>query len=269
MFWLSDEFRSRRRKTVKRTGKRLIRRLRGFLASQSLVSNDPVLDPAQFAFLKPFEVRWQEIHAELLKILEHKESVPAFEEVSSDQKRIAKGGQWRTFILYGFGFKLEKNCAQAPRTTQLLEQVPNLQTAWFSILAPGYHIAPHQGVTKGILRCHLGLIVPDRPQDCYMRVDDRTCVWRPGELVVFDDSYEHEVHNNTTQERVILLFDFVRPMRFWGRVLNRLFIQGLKLTAYYREPKARLVSFEEQFEAATRRADKMLDDLGDEATAPR
>jgi len=263
VLWQPDEFRKKRRKVVKRTGKRLIRRLRGFLASQSLVSNDPVLDSAQFPFLKPFEEHWQEIHAELLKILEYKQSVPAFEEVSTDQRGIAKGGQWRTFILYGFGNKLEKNCAHAPRTAELLEQVPTLQTAWFSILEPGYHITPHMGVTKGILRCHLGLIIPDRPEDCYMRVDDQICVWRPGKVLVFDDSYDHEVHNDTAQERVILLFDFIRPMRFWGRVLNRVFIAGLKLTAYYREPKARMKGFEEQFEAATRRADKMLDELGE------
>lgn len=266
---LVEDFRARRRKKVKKFGKRLIRRLRGFLAEQSLVSNDPVLDPAQFAFLKPFEDHWQEIHAELAKILEYKESVPAFEEVSSDQKRIAKGQQWRTFILFGFGDKLERNCAHAPLTTRLLEQVPTLQTAWFSILEPGYHITAHKGVTKGILRAHLGLVVPDDRENCWMRVDDKKCVWEPGKLLVFDDTYDHEVRNDTPQQRVVLLFDFVRPMRFWGRALNWVFIQGLKLTAYYQEPKARLKGFEEQFEAATRRADKILEGMGEEAPARR
>ncbi|MEO3431083.1 aspartyl/asparaginyl beta-hydroxylase domain-containing protein [Pelagibius sp. CAU 1746] len=266
---LADDFRATRRKKVKKFGKRLIRRLRGFLASQSLVSNDPVLNPAEFPFLKPFEERWQEIHGELMKILEHKESVPAFEEVSSDQKRIAKGQQWRTFILYGFGAKLQKNCAHAPVTTKLLEQVPTLQTAWFSILEPGYNITAHKGVTKGILRVHLGLVVPDDRENCYMRVEDRKCPWEPGKLLVFDDTYDHEVRNDTPQERVVLLFDFVRPMRFWGRVLNWIFIQGLKMTAYYQEPKARMKGFEEQFEAATRRADRILEGMGDEAPARR
>ena len=61
-----------------------------------------------------------------------------FQEVSQDQMRIAKGDNWRTFILFGFGAKLEKNCRHAPVTAALLEKVPNLQTAWFSILEPGY-----------------------------------------------------------------------------------------------------------------------------------
>jgi len=259
-------FRARRRKLVKKTGKRLIRRLRGFLAGQSLVSNDPVLDPAGFSFVQPFEDHWQEIRGEVLEILRHKDCVPAFEDVSTDQMKIARDRQWRTFILFGFGSKLQKNCRHAPRTTALLEQVPKLQTAWFSILEPGYHITAHRGVTKGILRCHLGLIVPDRREDCWMRVDDQVCVWQPGKALVFDDTYEHEVLNDTPQERVVLLFDFERPMRFWGRLVNRLFIQGLKLTAYYREPKARLKGFEEQFEAATRGADRLLESMGEEAT---
>jgi len=264
---LAKDFRATRRKRVKKIGKRLIRRLRGFLAQQSLVSNDPVLDPALFPFLEPFERRWPEIHAELQEILKHKESVPAFEEVSSDQMRIAKDKQWRTFILYGFGAKLQRNCAHAPVTTALLEQVPTLQTAWFSILEPGYHITAHRGVTKGILRVHLGLVVPDDRENCWMRVAERKCVWQPGELLVFDDTYDHEVHNDTPQLRAVLLFDFVRPMRLRGRLINWIFIQGLKLTAYYQEPKSKMKGFEDQFEAATRRAEQLLEGMGDEVPA--
>ena len=266
---LVDTIRAQRRRTVKKTGKRLIRRLRGFLESQSLVSNDPVLDAADFPFLKPFEDHWQEIHAELVEILKYKESVPAFEEVSVDQMKIARDRQWRTFILYGFGTKLEKNCRHAPRTTALLEKVPTLQTAWFSILEPGYHITPHRGVTKGIVRVHLGLMVPDSREGCWMRIEDRKYNWQQGKCLVFDDTYDHEVLNDTPQQRVVLLFDFIRPMRFWGRVLNWVFIQGLKLTAYYQEPKSKMKGFEDQFEAATRRADKILEGMGEATTAER
>ncbi|MEQ8356665.1 MAG: aspartyl/asparaginyl beta-hydroxylase domain-containing protein [Kiloniellaceae bacterium] len=264
MLWPPEGFRDRRRKLVKKTGKRLIRRLRGFLAAQSLVSNDPVIDGGIFYFLQPFEDHWREIRDEVQRILEHKESIPAFEEISTDQMKIARNRQWRTFILYGFGERLKKNCAHAPRTTALLEQVPQLQTAWFSILEPGYHISPHRGVSKGILRCHLGLMVPERREHCWMRVDREICFWEAGKAFVFDDTYEHEVRNDTNQERVVLLFDFERPMRFWGRILNRLFVRGLKLTAYYREPRKRLISFEEQFEAAARRGDRILEGMGEE-----
>ena len=39
------------------------------------------------------------------------------------------------------------------------------------------------------------------------------------------------------------------------------FISLLKLTAYYQEPKKNMQSFEERFEAATRRADQNLEKM--------
>jgi aspartyl/asparaginyl beta-hydroxylase (cupin superfamily) len=258
-----QRFRKARRKRVKRVGMRLIRRMASFLGSQSTVGDAPVLDSTHFAFLKSFTDNWQAVRDEVQAVLKHREAIPVFQEVSPDQMRISKGTNWRTFILFGFGSKLEKNCRQAPVTTRLLEAVPNLQTAWFSILGPGYHIPAHRGVTKGILRAHLGLLIPKEQDKCYMRVADTINVWRPGEIFVFDDTYEHEVYNNTGEERVILLFDFDRPMRFWGRALNKTFVNLLKLTAYYQEPKKNMQSFEDRFEAATRRANENVEKLAD------
>ena len=140
------------------------------------------------------------------------------------------------------------------------------QTAWFSIVAPGYHIPPHKGVSKGILRTHLGLIIPRDAEKCRIHVGGETCVWREGEIFVFDDTFRHEVLNETPDERVILIFDFDRPMRFWGRQLNNLFISLLKLSAYYQEPKSKMKSFEDRFEAATLRASADLEKLSDPET---
>lgn len=258
-----ERFKQARKKLVKRTGMRLIRRLRETLANQSLVSNDPVLDAKQFPDLDAFTDRWEEIRDEVKEILKHREAVPAFEEVSPDQMKIAKGKLWRTFILFGFGTKLEKNCSQAPVTTELLEKVPNLQTAWFSIMSPRYHVAKHKGVTKSILRAHLGLMIPKDAENCRMRVDQEICVWREGEIFVFDDTYEHEVWNDTDDERVILLFDFDRPMRPWGRFINKVFVWALKFTSYYQVPKKNMATYEDQFEAATRQADQMMEAMSE------
>jgi len=258
---LGQKLKKQRRKRVKRFGKRVIRGLSDFLGRQSLVGDMPIHDTKDFPFLKPFVDNWEGIRAEVVEILKHREAVPLFQDVSPDQMRIAKGNNWRTFILYGFGTKLAKNCKQAPLATRILESIPNLQTAWFSILGPGYHIPAHRGVSKGILRAHLGLIIPKDAEKCRIRVDDKIQVWRPGEIFVFDDTYEHEVWNDTDEERVILLFDFDRPMKFWGRVLNKTFVSLIKMTAYYQEPKRNMQTMEERFEAATRRADQNLEKL--------
>jgi ornithine lipid ester-linked acyl 2-hydroxylase len=258
-----QRFKNARRKRVKKFGMQFIRGLATFLGRQSLVGDVPFYNNALFPHLEPFVEHWQDIRREVVEILKHREAIPAFQEVSPDQMKISKGNNWRTFILFGFGSKLPKNTKQAPLTTKLLEAVPNLQTAWFSILGPGYHIPAHRGVTKGILRAHLGLIIPREAEKCRLRVADKIQVWREGEIFVFDDTYEHEVWNDTAEERVILLFDFNRPMRFWGRFINSNFVRLLKLTAYYQEPKKNMQTFEERFEAATRRADQNLEKLSD------
>src|SRR5207237_8656102 len=179
---LPERLKKERRKRVKRMGKKLTTLLGRFLATQSLVGNEPVLDNAPFPFLDAFTRNWEKIRDEVTEILKHREAIPAFQEVSPDQKRISKGKNWRTFILFGFGSKLEKNCRQAPVTANLLAAVPGLQSAWFSILSPGYHIPNHTGVSKGIVTAHLALIIPKEAENCRLRVSDRIKVWHPGEF---------------------------------------------------------------------------------------
>ncbi|MFN3260528.1 MAG: aspartyl/asparaginyl beta-hydroxylase domain-containing protein [Pikeienuella sp.] len=251
------------RKFVKKRGKRLMRWVAQFQAKDGLVPDTPFIGNDHFPFLREFEEKSEAMREEVLEILKHREAIPGFEQVSPDQHRIAKAQQWKTFILYGFGDRLEKNCRQAPVTAEMLSRVPNVQTAWFSILAPGYHIPAHTGVTKGIVRAHVGLIIPKDREKCRIRVADEVRAWKEGEAFAFDDTFEHEVWNDTDEERVILLFDFDRPMRWRGRLLNKLMLNLMKLTAFYQEPKKNLADFEARFEAATRRADANLEKLSD------
>jgi ornithine lipid ester-linked acyl 2-hydroxylase len=266
---LIERFSAYRRNLIYSYGERLTRALTRFFSSQSLVEDAPILDSKPFPFLEEFTKNWEVIRDEVTEILKNREDIPAFEEVSPDQHWIAKGKNWRTFFLFGFGEKMPSNCARAPVTTALLEKVPNLQISWFSILSPGYHIPPHRGVTKGILRAHLGLIIPKDAEKCRIRVGDQIRVWKPGEIFVLDDTYEHEVWNDTDEERVILIFDFDRPMRWLGTTLLHTFIYIMKFTAFYQEPKKNMMSFEQRFEAATRRNNENLEKLADARQAAK
>lgn len=256
------------RRFVKRNGKKIMRRVARFQSRQGLVPDTPFLDTAHFPFLTEFEKRWETIRDEVAGILRNRDDIPGFEEISPDQYRIAKDRKWKTFVLFGFGAPLAKNARQAPVTTELLGRVPNIQTAWFSILAPGYHIPAHTGVTKGIVRAHLGLMIPKEREKCRIRVADQIRAWEQGKVLVLDDTYDHEVWNDTDEERVILLFDFDRPMRLPGRALNRLLLWLMKFTAFYQEPRKNIATYEDRFEAATRRADANLEWLSD-PDAPR
>jgi len=266
---LSHRFKAWRRQAVYDTGEKFSRVVTRFFSTQSLVEDKPFLNNDDFPFLQMFSDNWERIRDEVRIILQNREAIPAFQEVSPDQKLIATGKNWRTFFLYGFGEQLKRNCAQAPFTTSLLEKVPNIEISWFSILSPGYHIPPHQGVTKGILRAHLGLVIPKEAENCRIRVDKQIRHWTPGEVFVLDDTFEHEVWNDTEEERVILIFDFDRPMRAPGRALLRFFIWAMKFTAFYQEPKKNLANFEDRFEAATRRNNENMEKLADAAQAAR
>ena len=264
-----QRYRAWRRQLVYTSGEKLTRVLERFFSRQSLVKDTPFLRNEDFPFLQMFTDNWEKIRDEVQVILKNREEIPAFQEVSPDQSKIAQGKNWRTFFLYGFGEKLNKNCAQAPFTTSLLDKVPNIEISWFSILSPGYHIPPHQGVSKGILRAHLGLLIPKDAESCRIRVDNEFRVWKPGQIFVLDDTYEHEVWNNTDDERVILIFDFDRPMKWQGRALLHFLIRVMKFTAFYLEPKKNLADFEDRFEAATRRNNENMEKLADAAQAAR
>jgi beta-hydroxylase len=77
--------------------------------------------------------------------------------------------------------------------------------------------------------------------------------------MIFDDTCTHEVWNKTNEIRVVLLFHVDRPMRLFGRILHRMFVGLVKLSAYARDPKARIGQFEDRFEAAVRQSHQMFE----------
>jgi len=237
--------------------------LASYQAAQSRVPDAPFVDKELFPFLQELEERWEEIAAEARAVVKLRDHIPNIQDISPDQANIATASNWKTFFLYGFGTPLGHNSVQAPVTTEILSRVPGIQTAFFSILAPGYHIPAHTGITKAVLRVHLGLIIPREREKCRIRVGDQIKAWQEGKLFVLDDTYEHEVWNDTEDERVILLFDFDRPMRFGGRLVSKLFLQLMKLTAFYQEPKKNLRDAEGRFAAAAQRANENMEKLAD------
>jgi beta-hydroxylase len=251
--------RKARRRFVKKTGRRFILGVANFIGRQGTVPDRPVHDRNLYPFLNPIEANWTTIRAELQELLKDRQSLPAFHQISPDQKHISKADRWKVFILFGFGVPSARNCARCPETARMLRQIPNLQSAWFSILSPRYHIARHRGVTKTVLRSHLGLIVPQERENCRMQVGEDMVVWEPGKCVVFDDFFPHEVWNDTEEERVVLIFDFDRPMHLPGRMIGKLLTWGIKRTAYFKDAERNLKDWDERLETAVTTAEEMME----------
>ena len=117
---------------------------------------------------------------------------------------------WNTFNFFFYGKKYEENCALCPKTTAILESLPRFEKdhIMFSALNPHARIPPHVGPMNGILRAHLGLVVP---QGCYIRVGPDERSWQEGKVMVFDDSFEHEVFNHSDAVRIVLFMNFWHP----------------------------------------------------------
>lgn len=232
--------------------KRQRHRVNGAIARCSLISNDPVLDPATFPWTSPIAQQWRAIRDEALTLFRHHDAIPPLREISPDHRGIIQDNRWRSFFLVGYGHRIGANIARAPRTAELVSRIPGLNSAFFSILGPGAVIAPHRGVTKAFITAHLGLVVPPEHDRLWMRVDDRRVGWREGAWTVFDDTYEHEVRNDTDQTRIILLCQVQRPLAQPGRMLADALLGYVRGSPFVKEAKNNLADWESVFAKAER-----------------
>ena len=232
-----------------RAVKTLRHRISGVIARSSRVSNAPVLDPCDFPWIAGLEAHWPEIREELDALLAHEDGIPPLAEISPDHRRIAPPGKWKSFFLYGYGYEVEENIRRCPQTAAAVRDIPGLNSAFFSILTPGAHIPRHRGVTKALLTAHLGLIVPSRREACTMQVADRFLLWEERRTLVFDDTYHHEVWNESGERRVVLLIQFRRPTGWLGRKVGDLFLGGVRRSRFVQDARSSLG----RWEAAMRR----------------
>lgn len=230
-------FRERDDSVLKQLGHAGLHALDTVYGRFSKVGDTPVHDPSNFWWTTFLEDHWTDIRSELDDILKQRDVLPTFHDITEDASTISQDEKWKTFFLYGYGVKVEENCARCPRTTELIEQVPGMTTAFFSILSPGKHIPPHRGPYKGVLRYHLGLKVPEPAEKCRIRVHDQVVHWEEAESIVFDDTYNHEVWNDTDGERAILFLDVKRPMHQPLAAANDLLLGLLRYTPVVRKAR--------------------------------
>ena len=191
-------------------------------------------EPDAFSFVATLEHNWTLIRGEVAGLMMRKD-LAAFQEASADALTVAQDRGWRTAPLLTYGFRSEALIAQCPETWRLLQDVPGLVGATFSVLEPGRFLPPHRGPYNGLLRLHLGLIVPDAPERVGIRVVDKIRSWEEGRALIFDDTLEHEAWNDSDQTRVVLLLDFARPLRTPARLLNWLVLHSFIFRPFIRE----------------------------------
>ena len=245
------------RKLLLTQGGKVLRQLEHLIIRSSLIGDQAQFNPQTFSWVETLESNWLTIRQELETVLQYRDQLPNFQDLSTDQYSITQDNLWKTYLFYGFGIKAQKNCQRCPETTRLLEQIPGMKTAFFSILLPHKHIPRHRGVYKGVVRCHLGLKIPQAQSNCRMQVGEETFYWKEGKCVIFDDTFQHEVWNDTDEVRVVLLLDFVRPLRFPVSWLNQLLISSIARSPFIQDHKVNSIKWE-----------NMLDDVFSQTSLP-
>ena len=105
----------------------------------------------------------------------------------------------------------------------------NVSGISISLLSPGKHIPPHNGPYKGILRYQLAISVP-KEGNCQLFVDNKPYTWTEGKGVLFDDTYVHEVRNETKETRIAVLLDLRRnDIPFFLRIYDYIFYKIIQL----------------------------------------
>ena len=173
--------------------------------------SQPLWSPEETGYaasIRKLEEKWKTIRKEGLSVLDLKTGGFMLEEEGLREK-----GDWHQFTLYSRGRKDEVNCKRTPQTCAIVDSFPEAAGCTrgqvkFSVMHPGVHVWPHVGPTNCRLRMHLGLKIPD---GVTLRVADHMRGWEEGKLLIFDDSYEHEVWHNGTETRLILIVDVWHP----------------------------------------------------------
>ena len=178
----------------------------------SLLPNKAMLDTSQIADLQVLRDNWQVMRDEALQLSDDGKikSSTGLNDVGFNS--FFRAG-WTRFYLKWYDDYLPSANKLCPKTVEILKRTPSIKAAMFASLPPGGELIRHRDPYAGALRYHLGLSTPNS-DDCFILVDGNEHSWRDGKDVLFDETFIHEAHNKTDDQRIILFADVHRPMKF-------------------------------------------------------
>ncbi|HEX3799621.1 MAG TPA: aspartyl/asparaginyl beta-hydroxylase domain-containing protein [Verrucomicrobiae bacterium] len=217
------------------------------VAKVSVNGDPPIYDSKTFPWAAEVEAGWKSVRAELDQVMKYRDQIPSFHEIMKEVTTITTDANWKTYFLAGIGMDCAENARRCPETMKVLAKIPGMKTAFFSILSPRKHIPAHRGAYNGILRLHLGLLVPEPREQCRIRIGNDYRSWTEGKTLIFDDTFNHEVWNDTDGYRVVLFVDFARPLKFPFHQMNEALLNVGTLAPFLREAGAKQKKWEKGF----------------------
>lgn len=211
-----------------------------------------IMDLAEFPELEKIRENWQVIRDEALELHRQNE----FERARNRDSHAYYDVGFHTFFKYGwskfylkwYGYTHDSARRLCPQTVRILESIPAVKGAMFTLLPAGSKLTPHSDPFACSLRYHLGLATPNSA-DCWINVDGTAYSWRDGEALLFDETYVHHAANNSGRDRLILMCDLVRPMNVFGRMVNFCYQALMRLTIVPNDANDRRGGFNALFHA--------------------
>ncbi len=195
-------------------------------------ASDPIFATREECpWLDRAEAAWRDVRAEVEEYRRHRGEGVRASFVPDDVD--IRGWDAINFVSYLHWYP--HNCRAFPKTLALLRSIPDVTTAYVSILAPGAGLPVHNGDTNTTYRCHLGLVVPPGGVDLVgLEVGGERTGWSEGKAFAFNEAPRHFVWNRTDRERIVLVFDVLRPqyrahkLRICGDVLGAMTLTMLE-----------------------------------------
>lgn len=181
----------------------------------------PYHDPYLHPWALTLKDAWRDIQAEALELLAVDADFESF--LGLTPGRSAPGyvggenplASWDAYFFYRHGQRFDSHHTRCPLTSTALESIElcriraQAPEVCFSVIRPRSTIMPHYGVTNTRLVMHLPLRIPE---GCALNViDGGEHPWKEGELMMFDDTFQHEAWNRSDEPRLILLMDCWNP----------------------------------------------------------
>jgi beta-hydroxylase len=222
-------------------------KLESFVAAVSINGDPRIYEAKTFPWVAELEADWKKIRAELDAVMVYRDQMPSFQDILKEVETIQTDNDWKTFFLAGIGMDCRENAERCPETMRLLGRIPGMKTAFFSILSPHKHIPAHRGAYNGLLRFHLGLLVPEPRDKVRIRIGNDFRNWTEGKALLFDDTFNHEVWNDTDGFRVVLFVDFARPLKQPWHWLNERFLSIGTFAPFLREAGKKQAAWQKKF----------------------
>ncbi|MBC7490206.1 MAG: lipid A hydroxylase LpxO [Glaciimonas sp.] len=183
-------------------------------------TNSAYLPNSTFNDLKILEDNWETIRNEAQALTGMEKIRAAGKNDDAGFNSFFKVG-WKRFYLKWYNANHPSAEQFCPKTVALLRRTPSVKAAMFAELPPGGKLNLHRDPFAGSMRYHLGLMTPNDDR-CFIEVNGERYSWRDGQGMVFDETYMHWAQNGSDVNRIIILCDIERPMRYrWAQAVNR------------------------------------------------